>query len=113
MRTTVSFRILKLPSPGRMVELLPAPRQPPTRDVSRTGMGFSARLLLLPGTLLEIQVPRSPARPGGRARASVVWCRETALGEYAVGVRFLRRSLAGGLATRPRQGAPRPPRNMK
>jgi hypothetical protein len=84
----IAYRIVRLPSPGRMIRLLDRMRRAKAENVSRGGMCFDAPQLLLPGTRLDLTVPKSPVTKRGTLRATVVWVRELAAGGFQVGVRF-------------------------
>ena len=84
-----SYAVKRLPPPRKMVSLLDHLRNGRTRNVSRTGMCLTSQQLLLPGTILEVGVPKSPAAKSGRRRARVVWVRETSPNTYQVGIRFV------------------------
>ncbi len=82
------YRVRRLPPPGRMVSLLNTIRKGQTENVSVGGLSLTTSQLLLPGTTLEVDVPKSPATRGGRRRARVVWVRESSPGRYQAGIRF-------------------------
>lgn len=88
LKADVSFRILKLPSPGRMLNLLNAMRKGKTRDISGGGICFHTSCLLLPGTIIRLNIPSSPIGKAASRRARVVWTREVRPGDFRVGVRF-------------------------
>ncbi len=69
--------------------LLDTLRSGRTRNISRSGMCLTSSQLLLPGTVLDVTVPKSPATNGGRRRARVIWIREDAPNRYQLGIRFI------------------------
>jgi hypothetical protein len=83
------YRVRRLPPPTRMVSLLKTLRSGQTENVSAGGLSLTTSQLLLPGTLLEVDVPKSPATKAGRRRARVVWVREVSPGSYQAGIRFV------------------------
>ncbi len=85
----LGYRVRRLPPPGRMVSLLNTIRKGQTENVSVGGLSLTTSQLLLPGTILEVAVPNSPATKGGRRRARVVWVREVSPGSYQAGIRFV------------------------
>ena len=84
----LGYKVRRLPPPARMVSLLNTVRGGKAENVSRSGMSLTSSGLLLPGTILEVRVPRSPATKGGLRRARVVWVREVTPNHYQVGIRF-------------------------
>ena len=89
LKRSVSYCILKLPSPERMIELLASKRKGRVHDISQGGICFHAQQMLLPGTVVRIDIPRSPLGKPIRKRARVVWTREIRPNNFRVGVRFL------------------------
>jgi len=85
----LGYKVRRLPSPAKMVSLLNTIRGGKTENVSKSGMSITSSHLLLPGTILEIRVPKSPATKGGLRKARVVWVREVAPNHYQVGIRFV------------------------
>ncbi len=85
----LGYKVKRLPPPARMVSLLNTLRSGQTENVSVGGLSLTTSQLLLPGTILEVSVPKSPATKGGRRRARVVWVREVSPGQYQAGIRFV------------------------
>jgi len=89
LKGSVGYRILRLPPPGCMVELLDSMRRGRGRDIGRGGACFHAKQLLLPGTVIRLELPRSPLGHPLHRRAKVAWIREVRPGNFRVGVKFL------------------------
>jgi len=87
LKAAVSFRIMSFPSPGRMLKLIDAARRGKVRDVSSGGLCFHSSHLLLPGTIISLEVPKSPAGKATKKRARVIWVREMRPGDFRIGVR--------------------------
>jgi len=85
----LGYKVRRLPPPNKMVSLLNTLRGGKTENVSRSGMSITSSQLLLPGTILEVNVPASPATKGGKRRARVIWVRELAPNTYQAGIRFI------------------------
>jgi len=85
----LAYKVRRLPPPKRMVTLLDTLRAGKTRNISRAGMCMKSSQLLLPGTIMDVTVPKSPATRGGRRRARVIWIREDAPNLYQIGIRFV------------------------
>lgn len=85
----LGYRVRRLPSPKKMVSLLNTLRGGKTENVSRGGMSINCSQLLLPGTVIEVDVPKSPATRSGKRKARVVWVREVAPNHYQAGIRFV------------------------
>ena len=85
----VSYKIKKFPPPEKMIHLLDSLKESPTIDVSKTGMSFLSRQLIVPGSIVEVRIPRSALGPARTRRARVVWLNEVEEDKYRVGVRFL------------------------
>jgi len=85
----LGYKVRRLPPPKKMVTLLDTLRAGKAENISRAGMCLTSSQLLLPGTVLDITVPASPATKGGRRRARVVWIREDAPNLYQIGIRFV------------------------
>jgi len=88
LKAAVSFRILTLPSPARMIKMVDAARRGKMRDISVGGVCFHSTHLLLPGTAIRLDLPKSPAGKAASKRANVLWVREMRPGDFRVGVRF-------------------------
>ena len=84
----LGYRVRRLPPPKKMVRLLDTLRAGKSENISRAGMCLMSSQLLLPGTILDVTVPASPATRGGRRRARVIWIREEAPNLYQIGIRF-------------------------
>jgi len=84
----VSYRVIRLPSPEEMVKLLDAMRSGAAHDISQGGFCFRSSQLLLPGTVVEMDLPRTPVARAGRKLARVKWVRELSRNSYRVGVKF-------------------------
>jgi len=84
----VSYRVIRLPSPEEMVKLLDAMRSGAAHDISQGGFCFQSSQLLLPGTVVSMDLPRSPVARAGRKLARVKWVRELYPNRYQVGVKF-------------------------
>jgi hypothetical protein len=89
LKASVSFRIISFPSPGRMLKLVDAQRQGKVRDISSGGVCFHSNHLLLPGTILSLEVPKSPVGKAAKKRAKVVWVREMRPGDFRIGVKAI------------------------
>lgn len=87
---SLAYRVVRLPSPGRMIRLLDRMRPGKLKNISRGGVRIESSHLLLPGTRLEFRTPAGPFGPARAMRATVVWVREPAAGRYEMGVRFSR-----------------------
>lgn len=85
----LGYKVRQLPPPKKMVALLDTLRSGRARNISQSGMCLTSSQLLLPGTVLDVTVPTSPATRGGRCRARVIWIREDAPNRYQIGLRFL------------------------
>jgi hypothetical protein len=85
----VSYRVIRLPSPEEMVKLLDAMRNGTAQDISQGGFCFRSSQLLLPGTVVEMALPRSPIARAGHKLARVKWVRELSPNRYQVGVKFV------------------------
>ncbi len=72
-----------------MVELIDRLRPGRARDISRGGVCFMTRHILLPGTVISMDLPPSPIGKRTRRRTRVIWTREARNGEFRVGVKFL------------------------
>lgn len=90
IRGSLAYRVVRLPSPARMISLLDHMRPGRLKNISRGGIRIESTHLLLPGTLLELRTPPSAFGPARTMRAVVVWVREPAAGRYEMGVRFQR-----------------------
>ncbi len=90
LNASLSFKIKKFPPPEKMIHLLDAMRKGPGIDVSESGVSFVTGQLLIPGSILEITVPKSPLGPARRKKAKVVWVREVEEEKYRIGVKFVR-----------------------
>ena len=88
LKAAVSFRIVSLPSPARMIKMIDAARRGKMRDISVGGVCFHSNHLLLPGTVIRFALPKSPAGKAANRRARVMWVREVRPGDFRVGVRF-------------------------
>ena len=88
LTVAVGYRIVKLPSPGRMITLMDRMRKAKLENISRTGMCFDSPQLLLPGTRITLTVPRSPVTKRGTVPARVIWVRELPAGGFQIGVRY-------------------------
>jgi hypothetical protein len=84
----VNYRVIRLPSPEEMVKLLDAMRSGAAHDISKGGICFRSSQLLLPGTLVEMDLPRTPVCKAGRKLARVKWVQELSPNSYRVGVKF-------------------------
>lgn len=84
----IGYRIVRLPSPARMITLLDRMRKARTENISRTGMCLDTPQLLLPGTRISLAVPKSPVTRRGTMQATVVWVRERPAGGFQIGVRY-------------------------
>ena len=89
LSAAVSFRILRLPAPIRMINMLDSLRRGRTHDISAGGVCFHSTHLLLPGTIIRLMLPRSRAGKSSSRRARVVWMREVRSGDFRVGVKFI------------------------
>ena len=87
---SVSYKVKKFPPPEKMIRLLDSMRESRAVDVSRGGMSFLSRQLIVPGSTVEVQIPRSAFGPARRRKARVVWINEVAEDKYRVGVKFLK-----------------------
>lgn len=85
----LNYCILKLPAAEKMVKLLAAIRRGKGKDVSSGGICFDTSHILVPGTILRIEIPNAPRLRGQPQRAKVVWTRETRPNEFRVGIRFI------------------------
>ena len=88
LKAAVSFRILSFPSPGRMLRLIDAARRGKMHDISGGGTCFHSPHLLLPGTVIRLELPRSPVGKPSSKRAKVLWVREVRPGDFRIGVKF-------------------------
>lgn len=86
---SVSYKIKKFPPPEKMIRLLDAMRESPTVDISKSGMSFLSRQLIVPGSIVEVKIPRSALGPARKRMARVVWVTEVEEDKYRIGVRFL------------------------
>ena len=64
-----------------------APSVVHTRDISAGGLAFRSAGEVDPGARIEVRIPH--VQPPFEAHARVVWCRESAYGDYELGVAFL------------------------
>jgi len=88
LKAALSFRIVSLPSPARMIKMIDAARKGKMRDISVGGVCFHSSHLLLPGTVIRLVLPRSPVGKANSRKARVIWVREVRPGDFRVGVRF-------------------------
>ena len=85
----LGYKVRQLPSPKKMVSLLNTLRGGKTENVSKGGMSINCSQLLLPGTIVDVNVPASPVTKAGTRKARVVWVREVAPNHYQAGIRFV------------------------
>lgn len=83
------YSIVKLPKADKMVKLLAAVRRGSGKDVSAGGICFDTDHILLPGTILRMEIPNTAPIKGTSQRARVVWTREIRPNQFRVGIRFI------------------------
>ena len=86
---SVSYKVKKFPPPEKMIRLLDSLKESPTIDVSKAGMSFLSKQLIVPGSVIEVKIPRSALGPPRKRRARVVWLNEVEEDKYRVGVKFI------------------------
>ena len=89
LATSVSYKVKKIPPPEKLIRLLDSLREGPTVDVSHGGLSFVSRQLLIPGSIIDLKIPKSPLARAQRRRARVVWLNEIERDKYRIGVKFL------------------------
>ena len=88
LSASVAYRVVKFPSPTKMIHFLDSMRRASARDISRGGVCIISRQLLPPGTILELSLPRTNLHDARHVRAGVVWVHEIKEGKYRIGLKF-------------------------
>jgi len=78
----LKYRIKELPDEKTIIETLDKLLVAQSKDLSETGICLWTTQMLVPGSLLEVELP-APAEGGiFQVKARVVWCRPQGGGEY-------------------------------
>lgn len=88
LSASVAYRVVKFPSPVKMIKFLDSMRRASARNISRGGVCIISRQLLPPGTTLELSLPRTNLHDARHVRAGVVWVHEIKEGKYRIGLKF-------------------------
>lgn len=88
LSASVAYRVVKFPSPIKMIKFLDSMRRASARNISRGGVCIISRQLLPPGTTLELSLPRTNLHDARHVQAGVVWIHEIKEGKYRIGLKF-------------------------